>query len=122
MTPKLLRCIGWLQRRALMAHSAGWAKCSAMAMALLKTTLKGCGGTSLLPPKDILGDCGGLLPVTSSVKVFVRTRRQPFAGTGAPKQRVTLTLHTSCRGWVRELTQQQLPTPSPPFAIKLCDV
>ena len=54
ITSKRLRFIGWLQRRALMAHSAAWATCMIVAKALLKTTLKRCGGSSLLPPKDIL--------------------------------------------------------------------
>ena len=54
MTPKLLRCIFSLQRRTLMRRSAALASCTSQAMALLKTTLKRCGGGSLLPPKDIL--------------------------------------------------------------------
>jgi hypothetical protein len=41
----------WLQYRALMRHSANLATCTKWAMALLETTLKRCGGTSLLPPK-----------------------------------------------------------------------
>ncbi len=89
-----------------------------MAKALLETTLKRCGVTILLPPKDILRHCTWSLTVTSTVytvQVFARARRKPFAGTGAPKQRVTLELQTSCRAWARVLTQQQLPTTSPPL-------
>ena len=102
MTPKLLRCIGWLQRRTLMRRRSAWASCTTMAMALLKTTLKRYGGTSLLPPKDILRHCTASLNVTSSVEAFVKTRRKPFAGTGAHKQRVILTLHPICRGCARD--------------------
>jgi hypothetical protein len=39
---------------------------------------------------------------------------KPFAGTGTPKQWVTLQLQPSCRGWVRELFPQQLSHPHPP--------
>ena len=75
-----------------------------MAMALLKTALKRCGGTSLLPPKDILQHCTVSLSVTSTVEAFAKTRPKPFAGTGAHKQRVTLTLQPLCRGCTREFT------------------
>jgi hypothetical protein len=51
---KRLRCIGWLQRRALMAHSTAWESYTSFAKALLETALNRCGGSSLLPPKDIL--------------------------------------------------------------------
>ena len=32
MTPKLLRCIGWLQRRTLIGRRADWAACTAKAI------------------------------------------------------------------------------------------
>jgi hypothetical protein len=44
-----------------------------MAMALLKTTLKRCGGTSLLLPKDILKQCTASLIVTTEVEAFLKT-------------------------------------------------
>ena len=71
MTPKLLRFIGWLQRRTWMMHSAPWATCTLKALALLKTALKRCGCASLLPPKDILMHCTMSLAVTSSVEALV---------------------------------------------------
>ena len=86
------RCFGWPQHRALMALITPWA-CTSIAKVLIKTALKRCGGTSLLPHKDILQHCTLLLSVTSEVKVLLQTWRKPFAGTGAPKQRVTLELH-----------------------------
>ena len=52
ITPKLLRCIGSLQRRTFTGRSGSWASCTLKAWALLKTPQKRCGGTSLLPPKD----------------------------------------------------------------------
>ena len=92
----------WLQRRTLMGRSATWAACTTVALALLKTSLKRCGFTSLLPPKDILIHCSVSLPVTRKVDAFVETRRKPFAGTGAHKQRVALSLQTLCRGCARD--------------------
>jgi hypothetical protein len=70
-----------------------------MAKALLKTTLKRCGGSSLQPPKDILEHCTGSLNVTRTVLVLAGTSPKPFAGTGSPKQRVILTLQRIWRGW-----------------------
>ncbi len=91
ISPKRSRFFSWLQRRAWMRHSAAWAACTTLAKALLETTLKRCGAASLLPPKDILQHCTGSLTVTSAVSVLLlQTWRKPFAGTGAPKQRVTL--------------------------------
>ena len=98
ITPKLLRCIGLLQRRTLMWHSAAWATCTMKALALLETTLKRCGCSSLLPPKDILQHCTGSLAVTRKVEAFVKTRPKPFAGTGAQKQRVTMARESSGKG------------------------
>ena len=73
ITPKRLRFIGWLQRRALMRHSTAWATCTTGAKALLKTKLKRCGGTSLLLPKDIniLSWTAKSLTVTITVKVVL---------------------------------------------------
>ena len=56
----------------------------------------------MLPPKEILVHCTRSLHVTSSVKVFARARRQPFAGTGAPKKRASLELQPSCGGCARD--------------------
>jgi hypothetical protein len=116
IAPKRLRFIGWLQRRALMKHSAAWASCTSMAMALIKMTLKRCGCSSLLPPKDILKHCTGSLSVTSSVAVFARARRQPFAGTGAPNQRVTLELQLLFLTCVRDAPSPLSPPPIKPRA------
>ena len=96
ITPNRFRFFGWLQRRALMARSMSSAACTNMPLASLKATLKRCGGTSSLPPKGIHLHPSPSPNITSkAVVVFVRTRLQPFAGTGAPKQRATLTLHAS---------------------------
>ena len=114
MTPKRLRISGWLQLRALMWHSANLASCSSLVIALFETGLKGCGCCTLPPPKDILRHCMRLLLVMSTVTVLLQTWPKPFAGTGAPKQRATLTLQASYRSWARELTQQQRLPPSPP--------
>ena len=43
-----------------------------VAMALLKTTLKHCVGSSLLPPKGVLKHLVGSLTVTSKVSVFLQ--------------------------------------------------
>ncbi len=102
---KRVRCIGWLQRRALMRHSSSWDTCTTMALALLMTKLKRGGCTGLLPPKDILGHCTWSLAVTGAVAVLLQTLRKPFAGTGAPKQRVTVTLQPICGCWACEFTQ-----------------
>jgi hypothetical protein len=67
-------------------------------MELLKTTLKRFGGGSLLPHKDFLQHCTMPLAVTRTATVLLQTFRKPFAGTGAPKQRVMLTLHAIWRG------------------------
>jgi hypothetical protein len=53
ITPKRLRCIGWLQRRALLTQRTVWATCTSVAIASLETALKRCGGGGKLPPKDI---------------------------------------------------------------------
>jgi hypothetical protein len=82
ITPKRLRFIGWLQRRALMPHSAFSVKCTKMAKALLKAVLKRFGGSSLLLPKDIL---------THRAMSPAVTRSHLFTGTSVPEQRVTLT-------------------------------
>ena len=89
-----------------MQRSANLATPAAAFAVLLKTSLKRCGYTSLLPPKDILKHCTWSLSITSTVSVLLQTWRKRFAGTGAPKQRVTLKLQTSCAGWARKLTQQ----------------
>ena len=73
-----------------------------VAMALLETTLKRCGCTSLLPPKGIPLHCPMSVSVTSTVNAFAKTRRKPFAGTGAHKQWVTQTLQPLCRGCARD--------------------
>ncbi len=112
IAPKRLRFIGWLQRRALMKHSAAWASCTSMAMAVIKMTLKRCGCSSLLPPKDILKHCTGSLSVTSTVQVFARAGRKPFAGTGAPNQRVTLELQLLFLTCVRDALSPLSPPPN----------
>ena len=119
MTPKLLRCIGSLRRRTLIGRSAAWASCTKKAVALLKTSLKLCGCTSLLPPKDFLQHCSMSLTVTSSVEAFVKTRPQPFAGTGAHKQRVTLVLQMLCTGCARDDPPSPTikPLPPPPLPV-----
>jgi len=110
ITPKLLRCIFSLQRRTLMRRSAALASCTSQAMALLKTTLKRCGGGSLLPPKDILKHCTALLNVTTKVEAFLKTRPKLFAGIGARKQRVTMALRPLC-GMQQRLRADFTPTP-----------
>ena len=86
-----------------MQRSANLATPAAAFAVLLKTSLKRCGGTSLQPPKDIRRHCTGPLNVTSVVSVLLQTWRKPFAGTGAPKQRVTLELQMLCRGCTRDV-------------------
>jgi len=68
---------------------------------------------------NILVHCTGSLNVTSAVSVLLQTWQKPFAGTGAPKQRVTQTLQPICRGWACELTLQQLPPTPLALAIKV---
>ena len=97
-----LHFIGWLLHRALIWRRTNWASCTARALALLETTLKRCGGASLLPPKDIPQHCTMLLSVMRKVTEFVGTRLKPFAGTGSPKPLVTLTQQLICRGCVCE--------------------
>ena len=87
ITPKRLRFIGWLQRRALNPHNAYSAKCTKLAEALLKAILKHFGGSSVLLPKEILAHCAVSLAVT---------RTHLFTGTSAPEQRVTGTLMMCC--------------------------
>ena len=79
--------------------------------------LKHCGGSSLLPPKDFIVQCSWSLSVTSTVKVFSKTEKQPFDGTGAPKQRAALELKASCGSWARELATV---APSINQLLKLC--
>ena len=100
ITPKRLRCISSLHRRTLMRRSTAWAACTSEA--LPKTTLKRCGCTSLLPPKDILMHYTGSLAVTRKGEAFVKTRPKPFAGSAAHKQRVTLMLQSICVGCARD--------------------
>jgi hypothetical protein len=64
----------------------------------LKTTLKRCGGSSLLPPKDILQHCTGSLFITITVSVLLETMPRQFDGTGARIQRVTPVLQPSWSG------------------------
>ena len=87
ITPKRLRFIGWLQRRALNPHSAYSAECTKMAKALLKAILKHFGGSSVLLPKEILPHCAMSLAVTMT---------HLFTGTSAPEQRVTAKLMICC--------------------------
>jgi len=114
ITPKLVRCIGSLQRRTLMRRSSSWATCTSVAMALLETTLKRCGCTGWLLPKDILQHCTGSLPFTRTARAFLKTRRKPFTGTGAHKQRVNQTLQPLCRGWPRDDPHSPTIKPTPP--------
>jgi len=79
-----------------------------------QTAWKRRGGASLPPPQEIPWHCLVSLSVTRAVIVLLQTWPKPFAGTGTPKQWVTLQLQPSCRGWVRELFQQQLSPPPPP--------
>ena len=71
ITPKRLRCIGWLQRRTLMRRRTAWAVCTTNALALLMTLLRRCGCTSLLPPKEILQHCSMSVSFTSAVEAFL---------------------------------------------------
>jgi hypothetical protein len=104
ITPKRLRGIGWLQYRALIGHSASLAAITLMALGLIKTTLKRCDCSSLLPPKGILEHCTGSQPVSG---------KKPFACSGAPLQGVAFMLQTLCSICARELCvfQQQLHPP-----------
>ena len=89
-----------------MAHSTSSAACTTMAVALLETPLKRCGGGCLLPPKDILKHCLRSDSVTTSVVV---TWRKPSAGSSAPRQLDTLGPQRLCASMTSELAQQQLP-------------
>ncbi len=55
----------------VLVKATAWESCTLMALVLLKTALKRCGGTSLLPPKGILMHCSVSLNVTSTVKVLL---------------------------------------------------
>ena len=129
ITPRLLRCIGLLQRRHLIRRSSDWVTCTSMASASPKTSLKRCGCTSLLPPKESLKHCTTSRPVTMKVKAFVRTGPKPFFGTGALKQRVTVkivltvtwnVLCTGQRSYCRAKALAGKPLEPKPRGNKIC--
>ena len=103
MSPKPLRFISWLQRKDLMPHSASWATHSFVAVSLPETTLKGCGCATFLQLKDILVHLIRSLNVTRAVGVLLQTLLKPYVGTGALKQRVTMTLQTRLQELGRHL-------------------
>ena len=98
MMPKRLLCFSLLLTKTSIARSYNLAELYiGTEIVHQNSTLKLCGGSSLLPAKAIVTDYFWWATCTSLVTAFQQTRTQPCAGTSAPLQRVIVALQYACR-------------------------
>jgi hypothetical protein len=86
---------------------------SVVALALLMTTLKRCGCSSLLPPKGVLKHLVGSLSVTSKVSVFLQSYVASHLLAQAPMQQIALEVQ-KVRGGCKRSKSCKCCSPHPP--------